>query len=123
MTELKTFKIEQKFSSTKALYNYLFNNIEFIEEKTGIKIQKPLKARPFCLTGHEEITERNILFFAPKSELPECLGELIVLAGAFDVDIIVFFMQKVNCAHFESLNWLQSICNDDTQFIAGEADF
>lgn len=123
MTEVKTFKIDQKFNGTEDLYNYLLKNVNFIGEVIGIKIQKPLKDRPFCITGKEKITERNILFFASKSELPESLGELIVLAGTFDVDIVVFFMPKMSVTYLESLNWLQKICNEDTQFIVGETDF
>lgn len=123
MIEVKTFKIEQKFKGTEDLYRYLLKNIKFVGESIGIQIQKPLKDRPFCITGKEKITERNILFFASKSEFPENLGELIVLAGAFDVDIIVYFLPKVNVTQLESLNWLQKICNDDTQFIVGEVGF
>jgi hypothetical protein len=123
MNEVKTFKIEQKFNGTEDLYRYLLKNVEFIGKSTEIQIQKPLKDRPFCLTGKEKITERNILFFASKSEFPESLGELIVLAGAFDVEIIVFFLPKTTKTYLESLNWLQKICNEDTQFIVGEAIF
>ena len=71
----------------------------------------------------EKITERNILFFASKDEYPEALGELIILAGTFDVDIVVFFMTEVNVTRLESLNWLQKICNADTEFIVGEVNF
>ena len=123
MAEVKTFKIEQKFSGTEYLYRYLLKNVEFIGESIGVQIQKPLKDRPFCLTGREKITERNILFFASKSEFPEGLGELIVLAGAFDVDIIVFFLPKTSKTYLESLNWLQKICTTDTEFIIGEVNF
>ncbi len=123
MTEVKIFKIEQKFSGTEDLYKYIIKNVNFIGESIGIKIQKPLKDIPFCITGKEKITERNILFFASKSEFPESLGELIVFAGAFDVDIIVFFLPKTSKTYLESLNWLQKICNSDTQFIIGEVDF
>ncbi len=123
MTEVKTFKLEQKFNETGDLYKYLLKNVNFIGQATGVQIQKPLKDRPFCITGREKITERNILFFASKQDFPESLGELIVFAGAFDVDIIVFFIQKINNANLEPLNWLQKICNNDTQFIVGEMDF
>lgn len=123
MTELKTFKIEQKFRSVKGLYNYLVENVNFIGEYCGIQIQKPLKPEMFCLTGHEKITERNILFFASKSEFPDNIGELIVLASVFDVEIIVFFMPNTDKTYLEPFNWLQSICNDDTQFIVGEVKF
>lgn len=123
MTEVKVFKIEQKFSGTEDLYRYLLKNVEFIGKSIGIQIQKPLEDRPFCITGKEKITERNILFFASKSEFPESLGELITLAGAFDVDIIVFFMPKVSRTYLEPINWLQEICNDDTEIIVGEAIF
>lgn len=116
-------KIEQKFEGTEDLYEYLLKNVEFIGKSMGIQIQKTLKDRPFCLTGKEKITERNILFFASKNEFSESLGELIILAGTFDVDIIVFLMPKVNLTRLESLNWLQKICNEDTQFIVGEVDF
>jgi len=123
MTEVKTFKIEQKFSGTEDLYRYLLKNVEFIGKSIGIQIQKPLKDIPFCITGKEKITERNILFFASKNDFPESLGELIVLAGAFDVDIIVFFLSKTSKTYLESLNWLQKICNADTEIIVGEVVF
>lgn len=123
MTEVKTFKIEQKFNGTEDLYRYIIKNVKFIGESIGIKIQKPLKDIPFCITGKEKITERNILFFASKDEYPEVLGELIILAGTFNVDIVVFFITEVNVTRLESLNWLQKICNEDTQFIVGEVNF
>lgn len=123
MSEVKMFKIEEKFSGTEDLYRYLLKNVKFIGNSIGVQIQKPVKAKPFCIVGKETITERNILFFASKNPFPENLSELIVLAGAFDVDIIVYFLPKVNVTQLESLNWLQKICNDDTQFIVGEADF
>ena len=44
MTEVKTFKIEQKFNGTEDLYNYLLKNVNFIGESIGVKIQKPLKS-------------------------------------------------------------------------------
>ena len=124
MCKVKMFKIEQKFNGTEDLYRYLLKNVEFIGKSIGVQIQKPLKDNPFCITGKEKITERNILFFASKSEFPENLGELIALAGAFEIDIIVYFVQK-KCGktHMETLNWLQKICNEDTQFIVSEADF
>lgn len=123
MTNVKTFRIEQQFAGTEDLYRYLLKNVEFIGKSIGIQIQKPLNYRPFCITGKEKITERNILFFASKSEFPESLGELITLAGAFDVDIIVFFMPQVSKTYIEPINWLQKICNDDTEIIVGEAIF
>lgn len=123
MTEVKTFKIEQKFNGTEELYKYLIKNINFIGESIGIKIQNPLKDIPFCIIGKEKITERNILFFASKDEYPEALGELIILAGTFDVDIVVFLMPEVNVTRLESLNWLQKICNDYTEIIVGEVNF
>lgn len=123
MTELKIFKIEQKFSGTEDLYRYLIKNVDFIGKSIRIQIQKPIKAKPFCIIGKEKITERNILFFATKSQFPENLSELIVLAGAFDAGIILYFLPKVNVTQLESLNWLQKICNDDTQLIIGEVKF
>jgi hypothetical protein len=109
MTEIITFKIEQKFNGPEDLYRYLIKNVEFVGESIGMQIQKPLKDRPFCITGKEKITERNIIFFASKSEFPESLGELIILAGAFDIDIIIFFMPNASKTYLESINWLQSL--------------
>ena len=123
MSEIKKIKLERKFNGTEGLYEYLLNNVGAIAELAGVVIETPLKESPYCLTGKEKITERNILFFASKSEYLESLGELILLAGAFDADIIIFFLPKINNAHSESLSWLQKICNNDTQFIFGEADF
>lgn len=123
MSEIKTFKIEQKFKSTEGLYSYLRKNVELISEAIGIQIKRPLKERLFCLTGKEMITERNILFFASKSDFLSRLGELIIMAGALEVDVIVFLMPEVYKAHLEPISWLQSICNEDTQFIVGEVSF
>lgn len=123
MIEVKSFKIEQKFISTADLYKYLPKNVDLISELTGVQIQKTLKIQPFCITGKEKITERNILFFVSESEFLESLGELIILAGAIDADIIVFFMSKISINHLEPIEWLQKICNDDIQFIIGEVQF
>jgi hypothetical protein len=123
MSNLMMFKIEEKFSGTEDLYDYLLKNIKFIGKSIGVQIQEPLKDNPFCITGKEKITERNILFFASKSEFPESLGELIALAGAFEIDIIVYFAPKISPSQLDSLNWLKKICNEDTEFILGEADF
>lgn len=120
MAEVKTFKLEQKINNVEELYKYLIKNVEFVSDAIGIKIQKPLKEKPFCLIGEEEITQRNILFFASKNKFIESLGELIIMAGAFDADIVVFFLPELNRTYLESLNWLEKICNDDTQFIVGE---
>lgn len=123
MTEVKTFKLEQKFSGTEDLYRYLIKNVEFIGESIGVKIQAPLKDKPFCLTGKEKITERQILFYASKGEFHESLGELIISAGAFDADIIVFFVPKITKTNIEPLNWLHKICAADYEFIVGEVEF
>ena len=123
MTEVKTFKIEQRFNGTEDLYNYLFKNFKFIGESIGIQIQKPLKDKPFCIIGKEKFTERKILFYASKQDFPESLGELIVFAGAFDVDIIVFFLPKTNKNYLMPLNWLQKICAKDFEIIVGQAEF
>lgn len=123
MPNIKSFKIEQKFSGTEDLYKYLFKNIKFIEEATGIKIQKPLKGRMHCVIGREKITERNILFFASQSGFIESLGELITLASVFEASIIIFFINEASKTHLASINWLQQISNDDTKFIVGEVSF
>jgi len=123
MNEVKIIKLEQKFKNTEDLYRYVLKNVDFIGQATGMQIQKTLKDRPFCITGKEKITERNIVFFASKSEYHESLGELLICAGTFDADIIVFFMPKIGKAHLEPLNWLQKICNDDTDFIVCKVNF
>ena len=122
MTELKTFQLEQEFEGTNDLYRYLIKNIKFIGEYIGVQIGD-IKGGPFCITGKERVTERNILFFASKSEFLESLGELIVLGSAFDVDIVVFFISNANRFHLGTLEWLQKICNDDSLFIVGEVEF
>ncbi|MFA6989622.1 MAG: hypothetical protein WC197_06090 [Candidatus Gastranaerophilaceae bacterium] len=55
MTEVKTFKIEQKFDGIDDLYKYLLKNVNFIGETIGIQIQKPLKDKPFCIIGKEKL--------------------------------------------------------------------
>lgn len=123
MTEVKTFKIGQRFNGKEGLYRYLFENVKSLEEMTNLKIQNPLKARMHCVVGQEKITERNILFFASKSEFTQNLGELITLASVFEADIIIFFVNNANQNYLLCLNWLNRICNEDTQFIVGETSF
>jgi hypothetical protein len=64
-----------------------------------------------------------MLFFASKSEFPESLGELILLAGAFKADVLFFFVPKITPAKLEPLNWLHKNFNDDTQIILVETLF
>jgi hypothetical protein len=123
MTEVKIFKIEQKFGGTEDLYKHLLKNVKLIGEVIGIQIQKPIKAKPFCIVGREKITERNVLFFASKSGFTGNLGELITLASVFEADIIVFFIKDAHKNYLGCVNWLQSISNEDTQFIVGEVSF
>lgn len=123
MTEVKTFKIEKKFNEVEDLYKWLRENVDSVEELTNLQIQSPLRNRIFCFTAKEKITERNILFYASKSEFHEQIGELIISAGTFDVDIVVFFIPKLTKARIEPLNWLQKISNEDTEFIICEVDF
>ncbi len=123
MSELKTFKLGEKFNGVEDLYNYLRKNVATIEKLTGIRIQKPLKERPYCITAKEKITERQILLFASKSEFPESLGELILLAGAFKADVLFFFIPKITPAKLEPIIWLHKNFDDDTQIILGEAGF
>lgn len=120
MKEIKTFKMEQKFNGVEELYSFLQKDVDIIEGLTGIEIQKPLKERPYCITAKEEITERQILFFASRETLPENIGELIVLAGAFDAAIVIFLITKITPAILEPMNWLHKICNEDIQIIFGE---
>lgn len=123
MTEIKTFKLEEKFKSVEDLYNYLKKNVDTLENLTDIEIQKPLKERPYCLTAKEKITEHQILIFASEEIEPESIGELIIFAGAFKADILIFFVKKISPTILEPINWLHQICNEDTQIILGEAIF
>ncbi|MDD3437579.1 MAG: hypothetical protein PHC64_10550 [Candidatus Gastranaerophilales bacterium] len=121
MTILKTFKIAQEFSSVANLYEHLAQNIERISDLIEIKIQEnSLQEEMFCLVGKEQVTEKNILFFASKKDFPNNLGELIFFAGMFEIDIVVFLATEPTKACLTSFRWLQSICNPDTEFILGE---
>lgn len=121
-TELKTFRFEQKFESIDELYRFLIENIDFIEDKIGIRIgEEGLKERPFCIAGKEKITERQILFYASENTLPENIGEMIVLAGAFRADIVVFIIDKINPTILEPMNWFKNALNQDTEIILAEA--
>ena len=121
-TELKTFQFEQEFNSIDELYRFLMNNIDFVENKVGIRIgEEGLIARPFCITGKEAVTERQILFYASENSLPENIGEMIVLAGAFQADIIVFIVNKINPTILEPVTWLASVLDEDTEVILAEA--
>lgn len=121
MKELKTIKFEQEFESIDELYQFLIENIDFIENKIGIRIgEEGLKERPFCITGKENITERQILFYASENTLPENIGEMIVLSGAFDTDIIVFIIDKINPTILEPIEWLKNAFNGDMELILAE---
>jgi len=123
-TELKTVEFEQQFESIDKLYQFLIENIDFIEDKVGIKIgEEGLSERPFCITGKENITERQILFYASENTLPENIGEMILLADAFKVDVIVFIIEKINPTIISPMKWLAGIANEDIQFILAEAKF
>lgn len=123
MTEVKTFKIRQRFNGIDDLYKWLRKNVDFIEKLTDLQIQKPIRNRMICLTAKEKITERQILFYASKDEFHKALGELIISAGAFDADIVVFFTPKINKTRLEPLNWLNKICAEDYQIIVIQVDF
>lgn len=123
MTEVKTFKIKQKFNGTENLYKWIQKNVDSIEKLTDLQIQAPIRNRILCLTAKEKITERQILFHVSKGEFHEALGEMIISAGALDVDIVVFFTPKITKTNIEPLSWLHKICAADYQFIVGEAEF
>lgn len=123
MTEIQTFKMKEKFGDIDELYEYLMKNTDFAGKYCGIRVEKPLKERPFCITGMETVTERKILFYAVRESSPENIGELIVLASAFNADIVVFLVSKINVTLLDPMNWLHSICNEDVKFILGEVDY
>lgn len=123
MTEIKTFKLERTFKDIDDLYEFLMQNIEFIGEYCGIRIEKTLKEKPFCITGNEKETGKNIIFYSTKETMTENIGELVFLAAAFRAEIVVFLVSKINVVLLEPINWLHNICNDNTQFILGEVNF
>lgn len=121
-TGLKTFEFEQEFKDIDELYQFLIENVDFIENRIGIRIgEKGLSARPFCIIGREKITERQIMFFASESFFPDSIGEMIILAGAFKADIVVFIVEKINRTILEPINWLADALNEDTVLILSEA--
>lgn len=123
MTEIKMFKIEQKFNGTNDLYNYLLKNIDFIGQSTGIQIQKPLKDLSFCIIGKEKVTEKNILFYASKGNFIENLGEIILLASQFEIYTAVIFSAKFEISSLDSITWLQEISTEDYDFIICQVNF
>lgn len=123
MTEVKTFKIEKKFDGVDNLYKWLRENIGSIEELTNLQILGPLKTKSFCITAIEKITERQIVIFASEREFPESLGELIVFAGAYDADIVIFLLQKMNQNYLMPMNWLKKICAEDFEIFVGQVEF
>jgi len=123
MTEIKTFKLEQTFKDIDDLYEFLMQDVEFIGEYCGLRIEYPLKERPFCITGTEKETGKKIIFYSTKETLPENIGELILLAAAFKAEIVVFLVSKINVTLLELMNWLHNICNDNIKIILGEVNF
>ncbi len=123
MTKIQTFKIEKEFKNIMELHDYLINNVEEVENKIEIAIQKEsLKKCPYCVMGLEAVTERKILFFASENAMPENIGELIILADTFQADIVVLIVEKINPTILAPMNWLHNICHKDVKFILGEAE-
>lgn len=52
--------------------------------------------------------------------MPESLGKLIIWAGAFKADIVIFLVSKINVTLLEPMNWLHSLCKDESQIILAE---
>lgn len=123
MTEVKTFKIEKNFDGVGSLYKYLLKNAKLLEQLTDLQIQKPLNLKNFCITAKEKITERQIVIFASERSFPESLGELIVFAGAYDADIVIFLLQSISKNYLMPMNWLKKICAEDFEIIVGEVKF
>lgn len=120
MSEIKTFKIEKEFKNIDALYDYILKDVEFIGTSCGIRIENPMRECPFCIIGFEVKTKRNILFYYSHEIMPESLGELIIWAGAFKADIVIFLVSKINVTLLEPMNWLHSLCKDESQIILAE---
>lgn len=123
MAGVKTFKVKRKFKGVKDLYGYLLKDSDVVEHVIGMQIQEPLNQKTFCIVGQEKVTERQVLFYASRQNFPESLGELIIFASAYDVDVVVFFLQKVDNNYLMPLKWLQKICTADYEFIAVQAEF
>lgn len=120
MSEIRTFKIDKEFENIDDLYDFIMGDVDFIGKSCGIRIEKSLRERPFCITGFEEKTQRQILFYYANENSPENIGEVIILAGAFKADIVIYLVSKVNVTLLEPMNWFHSICTDECQFILGE---
>ena len=74
MTEIKTFRIQQKFVGVDDLYKYLLKNVGLLEEVTDLKIQKPLKDRPFCITAKaSKDLKASIRFFTSSIVQGSCM--------------------------------------------------
>jgi hypothetical protein len=123
MADIKIFKIKQKFNGVQELYDYVMKNYKKISELSEIDMQKPRQKNPYFLSSYEMITERKVLIFASKSEFIESLGELILLAGAFNPEILIFFAEDLSLNHFDAFNWLHNICSNEITIIAAEAKF
>lgn len=120
MSEIKTFKIDRGFENIDDLYNFIKKDVDFIGKSCDIRIEKSIMERPFCITGFEHNTKRQILFYYTHETMPESLGKLIILAGAFKANIVVFLASKINVTLLEPMSWLHSICKDESQIILGE---
>lgn len=106
MTEIKTFKLEQTFKDIDDLYEFLLKDVEFVGKYCAIRIEKPLKERPFCITGVEEITKRQVLFYCTKETMPENIGELVYLQQLLSRNCSVFSFK--NKRYFVRANELAS---------------
>ena len=123
MNDIKIANLDKKFCGVDDLYSYLIKNQNFIENITGITLDKTLQLKNFCVIGREKIVERKVVFFASNRDLPESLGELIVFTSAYDADIAVFFLKNCNKNYLMPLTWLQKICQKDYQFIVIKANY
>lgn len=57
-------------------------------------------------------------FVIKNTDFIENIGELIVLAGAFKADILVFIVDKINPTISEPITWLKNAFKGDMDFIS-----
>jgi hypothetical protein len=73
----------------------------------------------------EKGSGRTILFHKVQCNIfePKVIGDLLILASAYDAEIIVFFVENISIGFEQVFNWLQKISKENICFLVIKLPF
>lgn len=93
---------------------------EFYIKNCPLTINKKSFKKGYINTlAKEKGSGRNILFYISKEKtfIPKEIGDLLILASAYDVDIVVYFGLEIHTACTQAFKWLQKISKENVSFL------